>query len=240
MRPQRAIFLNAACFVAGFSLVFAAVGVLLQTLLSGVAYQAVNALRIAGGTIIILFGVFLIASLKYRIPFLSSEHAVRAKRFRNSYVTSLVFGVAFAVSWTPCVGAILGSVYALAATSPGIAFVLLLAYALGIGVPFLLAGAFADRFGAAFKRLGGALRYVTLVSGLFLVALGLLVAFGYIGIISGMLGGPQDLVSGQLSLFVAFAAGLLTFLSPCILPLVPAYLAYMAGTSARSEMRRKR
>ena len=124
MCPRLAIFLNSVAFVLGFSLVFSLVGVAIQTVLANAAYDTVNILRNVGGIIIILFGVFLIASLKYRIPFLQREHKLKVKRHRISYISSFVFGVAFAVGWTPCVGAILGSIYTLAATAPGSGFLL--------------------------------------------------------------------------------------------------------------------
>ena len=145
MDRQTVIFLNSVAFVLGFTLIFSVVGVLLQTALSNVAYDVVNTLRTIGGIVIVLFGIFLIASIKYNIPFLQSEHKIKVKKFSNSYVSSFVFGVAFAVGWTPCVGAILGSIYTLAAVSPGSGFLLLFAYSLGIGIPFLLAGLFTSR-----------------------------------------------------------------------------------------------
>ena len=101
MEKRTAIFLNAVAFVLGFTVIFSLVGVLLQTFLSSVAYDTVMLLRIIGGIIIILFGIFLIASLKYKIPFLQSEHKIKVKKFRNSYLSSFVFGVAFAIGWTP-------------------------------------------------------------------------------------------------------------------------------------------
>ncbi|MDE1855606.1 MAG: hypothetical protein KGH57_04860, partial [Candidatus Micrarchaeota archaeon] len=160
----------------------------------------------------ILFGIILILSLKYIIPFFSSEHKIKVKRFSSSFLTSFVFGIAFAIGWTPCVGAILGAIYTLALTSPGLGFLLLLTYSLGIGIPFLIVGAFTSK---------------------------LLVVFNYIGLLSVFLLGTSGAVSssGQLNFLIALIAGILTFLSPCILPLLPAFFSYMAGTTAE-EVRR--
>lgn len=234
MEKRTVIFLNSAAFVLGFTLVFSAVGVLLQTALAGVAFDTVNLLRIIGGAIIILFGIFLLASLRYRIPFLSGEHRVKARKFSNSYISSFVFGVAFAVGWTPCVSAILGSIYALAATAPGSGFLLLLAYSLGIGVPFLVAGAFTSRMSGFLERSQKLLKYFNIVGGIFLIAIGLLILFNYLGIIASFFVSTEGAVSvaGGLNFFIAFAAGVITFLSPCILPLLPAFFSYMAGTTA--------
>ena len=234
MSEKAVIFLNSVAFVLGFSLIFSIVGVLLQTLLAGVAFDAINALRIVGGVVIILFGVFLIASLKYNIPFLQREHKIKVKRFSNSYLSSFVFGVAFAVGWTPCVGAILGSIYTLAATSPGAGFLLLLAYSLGIGIPFLIAGAFASRVSGFLEKSQSILKYFNIIGGLLLMAIGLLVAFNYLGIIASFFVSAEGATAaaGQLNFFIAFVAGIVTFLSPCILPLLPAFFSYMAGTTA--------
>ena len=64
-------------------------------------------------------------------------------KFKSKYLTSFVFGAAFAVGWTPCVGAVLGGILALAATQPGVAFTLLFSYSLGLGIPFLVVALFA-------------------------------------------------------------------------------------------------
>ena len=233
MDRRTVIFLNSVAFVLGFTVVFSLVGVLLQTALANVAYDAMSTLRIAGGLIITAFGVLLIAALKYRIPFLSSQHSIRARKFSNSYVSSFVFGTAFAMGWTPCVSFILGAIYVLAATSPGIGFLLLLAYSLGIGVPFLLVGLFTSRISTILEKGQGMLKYFNIIGGLLLVAIGLLVLFNYLGIIAGIFVGAELSVgASQLSFFAAFLAGLVTFFSPCILPLVPAFLSYMAGTIA--------
>ncbi|MBI4895302.1 MAG: sulfite exporter TauE/SafE family protein [Candidatus Aenigmarchaeota archaeon] len=234
------IFLNSVAFVLGFSIVFSLIGVFIQAVFSSATYATLELLRMVGGALIIAFGVFMIASLKYNIPFLMTEHKIKARRFSNSYISSFVFGVAFAIGWTPCVGAILGSIYTFAATSPGIGFLLLLTYSLGIGIPFLIVGAFTSKLSGFLKRSEGFLKYFNIIGGVILIVLGILIFFNYLGIIATFFVGTDVglTLTGQLSFGLAFAAGVLTFLSPCILPLVPAFLSYMAGTSAnevRSE-----
>ena len=153
VRKQDTIFLNSVFFVLGFTLVFSVVGILFQTILSHASFSLMGALRIIGGLIIIAFGILIVASTKYIIPFFSSEHRITVRRFSNSYLTSLVFGIAFALGWTPCVGAILGSIYVLAATSPGIGFLLLMAYSLGLGIPFLIFGAFISKVSDLMRKI---------------------------------------------------------------------------------------
>ncbi len=180
------------------------------------------------------FGLLMIASTKYVIPIFSTEHRIRLKRFDNSYLTSLIFGIAFALGWTPCVGPILGSIYTFAATSPGIGFLLLLTYSFGLGIPFLIVGAFVSRFSEFFSKMKRFMKYFSIVSGLFLIVVGAMVVTGYIGVLSIFLLGLNGAVSSpnELNFLLALVAGILTFLSPCILPLVPAYFAYMVGTTA--------
>ena len=236
MRKEDIIFLNSVFFVLGFTLVFSIIGILLQTVLAHISYSAMGILRIIGGLLIIFFGILLIASAKYIIPFFSTEHKIQVRRFSNSFLSSFVFGLAFALGWTPCVGAILGAIYTFAATSPGIGFLLLLAFSLGLGIPFLLCGAFISRFSGFMEHIHGFLKYFDIVGGIFLLAMGILVVTGYIGEISIFLigaAGPMSL-SDQLNFLFALVAGVLTFLSPCILPLLPAFLSYMAGTTAET------
>ncbi len=240
-RAREAIFLNSAFFVLGFIFVFSIVGVLLQTALSRVSLEAVNTVRLVGGSVIIAFGVLITASARYVIPFFGVEHKIHVRKFRNSYVTSAVFGIAFALGWTPCVGAILGSIYTLAAVSPGLGFLYLMAFSLGLGIPFIVAGAFISGVSGFLKRAGRFLRNFNIISGLFLIAIGVLVVTNYIGVLQIFLNnvGPLSSLANpfgqfQLNLLIAISAGFLTFISPCILPLVPAFLAFVSGASAEA------
>lgn len=168
------MFLNSLFFVIGFSVVFALVGVLLNSVLSGVAYTAQAWFARIGGAIVIFFGLFLMKVI--RIPFLERDHKIAVKKkFNSRYLTSFVFGSAFAVGWTPCVGAALGAILGLAATNPGQAFPLLMSYALGLGLPFLLVGLFATRAQGWINRNAHKLTIVNQIFGFILVALGVLI-----------------------------------------------------------------
>lgn len=170
---RKQVFLNALFFVLGFSLVFSLLGVLLNTVLEGVAYDAQAWLSRIGGAMVIFFGLYLAGLVK--ISWLEQEHKFAVKqKFGSRYATSLVFGASFAAGWTPCVGPALGSILGLAATQPGAAFPLLLSYSLGLGVPFLLAGLFASQASALISKHAGAVKYVNIVFGVVLVVLGIL------------------------------------------------------------------
>jgi cytochrome c-type biogenesis protein len=128
-------------FVLGFSLIFAVLGVILNSVLSTIRVGFQSTLQSIGGIVIVSFGAYLILSTKLRT--LNFEKKMtKIPRFKTSYITSFVFGAAFAAGWTPCVCPILGSTFTLAATAPGAAYNSLLAYAIGLGIPFLITGAF--------------------------------------------------------------------------------------------------
>lgn len=168
------IFLNTVYFVLGFSLVFAVLGVILNSALATVGPIFQHTLSSIGGIIIIAFGLYLILSIKLRI--LNFEKRMtKIPKFKTSYITSFVFGAAFAAGWTPCVGPILGSIFTLAATAPGAAYNSLLAYSLGLGIPFLITGAFFTRATGLIKRMVKHLKYFNPAMGAMLVIVGILV-----------------------------------------------------------------
>lgn len=174
-QPSRgSIFLNSFFFVLGFSIVFALLGVLLNGALSHVAYAVQSWLAWIGGAIVIFFGLYLMRF--FHIRFLERDHkmAMTAK-FHSRYLTSFLFGFAFAAGWTPCVGPVLGGILGIAASAPGEAFWLLLSYAIGLGIPFLVVGLFVAQSADFINKYAAKLEYVNLVFGAILVVLGVLV-----------------------------------------------------------------
>ncbi|MDE0832103.1 MAG: cytochrome C biogenesis protein, partial [Nitrosopumilus sp.] len=119
------IIANTIFFVLGFSIVFSTLGVLINSALLENVNQFTDSLNAVAGIIHNLFGIFLILSTK--INSLNKEKKFHIKNFKSSYPMSFVFGLAFAIGWTPCVGPILGTILTLAATTPSISFSLLLA-----------------------------------------------------------------------------------------------------------------
>lgn len=174
-RTRLNIFLNTVYFVLGFSLIFAVLGVILNSVLSvyGAGFQ--HYLTSVGGIVIIGFGAYLILTTRIRsLNFEKKMTLGRLPRFKTSYITSFVFGAAFAAGWTPCVGPILGSTFALAATHPAAAYNSLLAYSIGLGIPFLITGAFFSRATGIIRRMVKHLKYFNLVMGGILVVVGVL------------------------------------------------------------------
>lgn len=167
------IVLNTVFFVLGFAVVFSILGVLINSVFSNVVSEFTESLNFLGGTIIIIFGIFMLVSTKIRS--LNIEKKFFPKNSKSSYPMSFVFGLAFAVGWTPCVGPILGTILTLAATTPSISFSLLLAYSLGLGIPFILMGIFFSRATRLIRSMSKHLKYYNVILGGFIILLGILV-----------------------------------------------------------------
>ena len=167
------IIANTIFFVLGFSIIFSTLGVLINSILSENINQLTNSLNGIAGIIIIIFGIFLILSTK--INSLNKEKKFQIKNFKSSYPMSFVFGLAFAIGWTPCVGPILGTILTLAATTPSISFTLLLAYSIGLGIPFILIGIFFSKSTKIISSMTKHLKYYNIVLGGFIILLGILI-----------------------------------------------------------------
>lgn len=167
------ILMNTIFFVLGFSVVFSIFGVILNSVLANSAASLTSSLNQIGGIVIIGFGTFML--LSSRINKLNFEKKILPKGGKASYPLSFVFGLAFATGWTPCIGPILGSILTLAATTPGHAFTLLLAYSLGLGIPFILMGVFFSRMTRVIRALSKHLKYYSMMMGSLIILLGILV-----------------------------------------------------------------
>ena len=240
------VFLSSVFFVLGFSLVFSIVGILLQTVLVHASYTVQTWLGRIGGIIIIFFGLFTVGLISP--SFLQMDHKIAVKkRFGSYFLTSFVFGAAFAVGWTPCVSAALGAILALAVTQSGSAFLLLVAYTLGIGIPFLLVGFFTNQAQRLITKAGKWLTYVQYVFGVLLIIIGIFIFTGELSqianfqflttILTSVHGGTS--AGGNITsltivnVAISFFAGLASFLSPCILPIIPGFLSYLASTAIK-------
>ena len=167
------IIANTIFFVLGFSIIFSTLGVLINSILSENINQLTNSLNWIAGIIIVIFGIFMIVSTK--INSLNKEKKFQIKNFKSSYPMSFVFGLAFAIAWTPCVGPILGTILTLAATTPSISFTLLLAYSIGLGIPFILIGIFFSKSTKIISSMTKHLKYYNIVLGGFIILLGILI-----------------------------------------------------------------
>jgi cytochrome c-type biogenesis protein len=163
---RRKIFLNGLLFIVGFSVIFIVFGTVPFRLWLG---------RI-GGVMVILFGLFMLGVFK--LPFLQVERRLKMPSFLTigKPSSSFVIGGAFAFGWTPCVGPVLGSILLLASTSTSAlqgAF-LLAVFSLGLAIPFLLIALGFSRATAYIEKITKYLRVVSVIGGVFLIALGIL------------------------------------------------------------------
>lgn len=162
-------------FTLGFTAVFVILGASLGALTQTLADHSVWLNRI-GGSLIIILGLMALGLL--RIPVAQRGFAFRPRVSGQLHVAgAFLIGGTFAVSWVPCVGPILGAILVLAATtaSVGEGALLLLAYSLGLMLPFAGAGAFSGWTRALLQRHGHALNYATQTGGILLIALGIVV-----------------------------------------------------------------
>jgi cytochrome c-type biogenesis protein len=184
---RRNIFLHTISFIVGFSLVFTALGASLG-LLGAAAPQGV--LEKVAGALLIAFGIFMAAAVK--IPWLNYEKRLDFARAKGTgYLRSLLIGVIFSLGWIPCVGPILGGILALAASSQTAwqGVYLLLAYCLGLGLPFIAVGL---ALGAASRYLKWFSRHAfvtSIVAAVLLISVGILMLTGYLDYLSGFMPG---------------------------------------------------
>ena len=188
-RVERAALLRGILFfIAGFTVVFVILGATASAL-GRVLLTHKQMLTTLSGVLIVVFGALLIVmGTGVRLPaMVRGDRRISVRPSVLGAWASPLMGMAFAFAWTPCVGPVLGSVLALAAgtggsTTGGVA--LLLAYSLGLGVPFLLFGLAFGRMMGLVARIRGGLRYVDLVGGAVLVVFGLLLITGQVSVIS--------------------------------------------------------
>ena len=165
---------NSLLFILGFSLVFIAFGAS-ATAVGQALFTYQEILRKAGGILIVLFGLYLIGVFK--IPFLMTYRQYQFQNRPAGALGSVLIGVAFAAAWTPCVGPILGTILLYASTTQSLTdgIKLLAVYSIGLGLPFLVTALGVNAFLTSFKKIKDYLWIVSLVSGIFLIVIGVMI-----------------------------------------------------------------
>ncbi len=188
---RRRVMLGCAGFVGGFSTVFVllgasatAVGRLLQTWRVEVFGLEISAVQIAG-VVIILMGLHMLGWLPIQFLYRDTRFHGTGRAPRSFFGTYLV-GAAFAFGWSPCVGPILGGILTIAAQHDqvGQGMLLLAVYSAGLGVPFFLAGLSVERLFEAMGRMRRHFRAVEVVSGVLLIAIGVMVATNRLAVLN--------------------------------------------------------
>ena len=170
---------NALGFVAGFTLVFTAMGALAGTFGSFLRnHQTI--VNVFSGLVVIFFGLNFLGVFRLNL----FRGSVGGRNFENTgFFSALAFGVVFSLGWTPCVGAFLGSALMLASQQGHVleGTLMLLVYSLGLGVPFLFSAVLIDYLKSAFHWIKRHYKLINILSGSFLVLVGLAMATGLLG-----------------------------------------------------------
>lgn len=170
---------NAIGFVLGFTITFVALGLFFGILGSFLQNYTVI-INLVLGAIVVLFGLGFMGVIK---PIISMGGTNHADTTNLSFIKALAFGMIFSVSWTPCVGAFLGSALAMASVS-GSALqgtIMLLCFSAGLGIPFILSAILIDKLKAAFDFIKRNYKTINFICGLFLVIIGILMMAGQLG-----------------------------------------------------------
>jgi len=187
LADRRHIFLHTISFIVGFSLVFTALGASLGLLGAAVPQGVLDKV---GGSLLITFGIFLIAATK--VPWLNYEKRLDFTRARGTgYLRSLLLGIIFSLGWIPCTSWILGGILTLAARSQTAwqGVYLLLAYCLGLGLPFIAVGL---AWGSASRYIRWLSRHAfvtSIVAAVLLISVGILMLTGYLRYLSAFMPG---------------------------------------------------
>ena len=177
---------NALGFMLGFTLVFVAMGALAGTVGSFLKeYQTL--VNIVSGLVVIFFGLQFLGVFKLQL-FRGMGKGASVENM--GFFSAMVFGLVFSVGWTPCVGAFLGSALMLASQQGHVAegMLMLLAYSLGLGIPFVLSAVLIDYLKTAFNWIKRHYKVINMVCGSLLVLIGILMSTGVLQRFLGMLG----------------------------------------------------
>lgn len=181
---RRQSLLHSLSFIAGFTVVFVLLGAS-ATMVGSFLQQHMDLIRKVGGVLVILFGIHITGLVP--ISWLLGERRLTLKHKPAGFLGSFAVGLAFAAGWTPCIGPILASILMIAATEEkvGQGVVLLLLYSIGLGIPFLLSSLALHRFIVLFNRFKKHIRLFEIVTGLFLIVVGVLIFTNWLSVLSG-------------------------------------------------------
>jgi len=237
---RRDVIGHSLVFIAGFTLVFVAAGASASALGQLFSEYRDTIARVFG-IVVILLGLNMLGL--FRLPFLAMDKRLRFERSGVSHVASLFTGIGFAAGWSPCIGPVLAAVLAIASASQtvGSGMALLFVYSMGLGLPLFATALLLQYALPLLARLKRYLHAIEIVAGIIVTAMGLVLVFNKWLFLLGLLykefpslanvGTGPDVAGGALSYGVVFVAGLVSFISPCVLPLVPVYISYLTGQS---------
>ncbi|MBI5193396.1 MAG: cytochrome c biogenesis protein CcdA [Nitrospirae bacterium] len=173
-RIRKITISNSLAFIAGFTTIFILFGAS-ATFIGQVFLQYQDIIQKIGAVLIILFGLYIMGVLK--LNFLTKEKKFHIENKPSGYLGSYIVGMAFAAGWTPCVGPILGTILLYASTtgSIGKGIGLLAVYSLGLGLPLFISALAINTFISTFKVIARYMRWITIISGIFLILIGVMI-----------------------------------------------------------------
>ena len=185
-RSMRKTLTGAIGFVTGFTIIFVILGALAGTVGSFLKEHQ-TAVNIISGLIVLFFGLNFLGVFKINL-FRGGNRSVDTQNM--NFFSALLFGVIFSLGWTPCVGAFLGSALMLASQQGHVVqgMLMLLAYSMGLGIPFILSAVLIDYLKSAFNWIKRNYRIINIVSGCLLILIGILMASGTLGRLLSVLG----------------------------------------------------
>lgn len=183
---RRTALVHSLLFIAGFSLIFLLLGAT-ATVMGRALLAYRDVIARVGGALIIVFGLYLLGV--FNLAAFSRERRWHIADKPVGYLGTVLVGIAFGAGWTPCIGPILGSILIYTSTQDELArgLALLLAYSLGLAVPFLVASLAINHFLTAFQRMRRHMVWVSRVGGVLLIGIGLLLITNYFTILASYL-----------------------------------------------------
>ena len=185
-RSSKKTITSALGFVLGFTIVFVTLGALAGTV-GGFLKEHQTAVNIVSGIIVIIFGLHFLGVFQLKF-FRGSQKSINTEDM--GFFSAMLFGMIFSISWTPCVGAFLGSALMLASQQGHWmdGMLMLLTYSIGLGVPFLLSAVLIDQLKSTFDWVKKHYTVINAISGGILIVVGILMATGTIGRLMSLLG----------------------------------------------------
>ena len=176
-KGKKRTFINSLAFVIGFTIVFVLLGIFAGTF--GMFIQKhINIINVIMGIIVIIFGLNYIGVFK--IKFLNKSKSIDIDKNNLKFFSSILFGIIFAICWTPCVGVYLSSALMFSAIYGNIvkSALMLFIFSLGIGIPLVISAVLIDRLENTFNFIKKHYKIINIISGVFLIIVGILIMFG--------------------------------------------------------------
>lgn len=182
------VFINSIGFVLGFSIIFILLGIGASAIGLNLN-KYIKEINIISGILMIIFGLNHLGILNIKILHRTFKLKNNVRKKNTSFFSTMLFGMVFSIGWTPCVGPFLGSALMMATNSRNImeGILMLLAYSLGFGIPFILSALFIDSLKSTFEFVKRNYKTINTISGIVLIIVGVMMMTGYLNMLLSML-----------------------------------------------------